>query len=400
MPASDDLFNLIPEPIHYEDARGRILAANPAWLEAFGYEAADVVGQPATKYLLVSSGTSVSAAVLLEAPQSLIPSDEEGERFTVLCHGGNHKPVLRRCIIEGDRRLVILRDLMAEIHRSRLTAQQERLASVGMLAAGIAHEINNPIGFISSMLNTIERYSKRIGEMLSGYRALDSVESIDDLGAKLDKLDGQWQAQNIEFAISSIPDLLSRCKEGASRVKHIVDDLRSFARNDDDIDALISVNDVIESSLNIGWNEIKYKAEVEKELGVTPEIHGNKGRLVSVFVNLFVNAAQAIPEKGTITIRTETSGRWVKTTVTDTGCGIAPEHRAKIFDPFFTTKPVGIGTGLGLNLVYNILQQHGGEITVESEVGKGTTFVIKLPIRGATTVHAPESLAPSSELLE
>jgi len=396
MPPNDDLFTLMPEPIHYEDGRGKILAANPAWLAAFGYDAEDVVGQPASKFVLVSTG--MSAALLdAESPASLFPSDDEGERYTVVCKDGANKPVLRRSINEGERRLVILRDLMAEIHRSRLTAQQERLASVGMLAAGVAHEINNPIGFISSMLNTIERYTKRIGDVLQGYRALDGVESVEELGEKLDKLDGQWQAQNIEFAISSIPDLLTRCKEGASRVKHIVDDLRSFARNDDDIEALVSVNDIIESSLNIGWNEIKYKAEVKKELGPTPDVQGNKGRLVSVFVNLFVNAAQAIPEKGTITIRTETSGRWVKTTVTDTGCGIAPEHRAKIFDPFFTTKPVGIGTGLGLNLVYNIVQQHGGEITVDSEVGKGTTFTIKLPIRGATTIHAPESIAPPPE---
>jgi PAS domain S-box-containing protein len=391
--STNDLFNLMPEPLHYEDANGTILDVNGAWLEAFGYSRVEVVGLPASKLFTASTGKSTTG-VEIELPASLIPGEEEGERFTVSCRDGAHKPVLRRTIPEGGRRLVVLRDLAAEIHRSRLTAQQERLASVGMLAAGVAHEINNPIGFISSMLNTIERYTKRIGETLHGYRALDRVESVEELGEQLDKLDGQWQAQNIEFALSSIPDLLTRCKEGASRVKHIVDDLRSFARNDEDIEALININDVIESSLNIGWNEIKYKAEVKKELSATPDIQGNKGRLVSVFVNLFVNAAQAIPEKGTLTIRTEASSRWVKATVTDTGCGISPEHKAKIFDPFFTTKPVGVGTGLGLNLVYNIIQQHDGEITVDSEVGKGTTFTVKLPLRNPGTQSAPDSMAP------
>ncbi len=397
MAASEDLFDLIPEPIHYEDARGKLLAANPAWLEAFGYTEAAVVGQPASKYLSLSTGSSQLAALEVEGQLALLPGDAEGERFTMLCSDGSHKPVLRRAILEGDRRLVILRDLMAEIHRSRLTAQQERLASVGMLAAGIAHEINNPIGFITSMLNTIERYSKRIADTLVAYRSLDSVETIEELGQRLDTLDAQWTGQNIEFAIASIPDLLTRCKEGASRVKHIVDDLRSFARNDDDIEALININDVIESSLNISWNEIKYKADVKKELGRVPEVQGNKGRLVSVFVNLFVNAAQSIPEKGSIAIRSETSGRWLKVTVSDSGCGIAAEHLTKIFDPFFTTKAVGVGTGLGLNLVYNILQQHGGEITVHSEVGKGTSFTVKLPLRGATTLHAPDSIIPLTD---
>jgi PAS domain S-box-containing protein len=392
MTTTSDLFNLMPEPLHYEDLRGIILDVNGAWLESFGYRRDEVVGQVAMTII-----SAAGAPDAIEAPESLIPGADEGERVMVACRDGAKKPVLRRAVPEGQRRLVILRDLAAEIHRSRLTAQQERLASVGMLAAGVAHEINNPIGFISSMLNTIERYTKRIGDMLHGYRALDGVESVDQLGAELDKLDGQWQSQNIEFALTSIPDLLTRCKEGASRVKHIVDDLRSFARNDDDIEALINLNDVIESSLNIGWNEIKYKAEVKKELGALPDIQGNKGRLVSVFVNLFVNAAQAIPEKGTITVRTEVSGRWVRATVNDTGCGITPEHKAKIFDPFFTTKPVGVGTGLGLNLVYNIVQQHEGEITVDSEVGKGTTFTVKLPLPKGAVVSGSDSVAPASE---
>lgn len=395
MNSSSDLFNLMPEPLHYEDPRGIILDVNGAWLESFGYSRNEIIGQVAAK--LISA--AVGSTELFEAPESLIPGADEGERVMVACRDGAQKPVLRRVIPETGRRLVILRDLAAEIHRSRLTAQQERLASVGMLAAGVAHEINNPIGFISSMLNTMERYTKRIGDMLHGYRALDGVESVEALGEQLDKLDAQWQSNNIEFALTSIPDLLTRCKEGASRVKHIVDDLRSFARNDDDIEALININDVIESSLNIGWNEIKYKAEVKKELGAVPDIQGNKGRLVSVFVNLFVNAAQAIPEKGTITIRTDVAGRWIKTTVTDTGCGISAEHKAKIFDPFFTTKPVGVGTGLGLNLVYNIIQQHEGEITVDSEVGKGTTFTVKLPLPKGATISSGDSVAPPSERL-
>lgn len=391
--STNDLFSLMPEPLHYEDATGMIIDVNGAWLEAFGYARDEVVGTLASKICWATLGKPSSAGLDADAPESLIPDDDEGERFTVTCKDGGQKPVLRRVIPEPERRIVLLRDLAAEIHRSRVTAQQERLASVGMLAAGIAHEINNPIGFISSMLNTIERYTKRIGDTVQGYRSLGELDDIDSLRRRMAELDAQWRKQNIDFALSSIPDLLARCKEGAGRVKHIVDDLRSFARNDDDIEASLNIDDVIETSLNMGWNEIKYKADVKKELAATPNIQGNKSRLVSVFVNLFVNAAQAIPEKGTITVRTEAAGRWVKAMVTDTGGGISPEHKARIFDPFFTTKPVGVGTGLGLNLVYNIIQQHDGEITVDSEVGQGTTFTVKLPIRGGA-MSSPDAASP------
>ena len=261
-----------------------------------------------------------------------------------------------------------------------IVGQQEKLASVGMLAAGVAHEINNPIGYVSSMLNTIDKYNKRIMEVVDGYRALHQEEGeVTEVRQRLEDLDARWRKGKIDFALKSLPKLVGRCKEGTDRVKGIVSDLRSFSRTDEEAISEFDLNEVIEMSLNISWNELKYKAEVVRDLVDSAMVAGSSSKLASVFVNLLVNAAQALDKQGTITVTSAVAEGIVTATVADTGRGIAAEDLSKIFDPFFTTKPVGQGTGLGLNVVYNIIQQHHGKIWAESEQGKGTKFCIELP---------------------
>lgn len=265
--------------------------------------------------------------------------------------------------------------------------QSEKMATVGQLAAGVAHEINNPTGFVSSNLKTLMDYQEEIGELISKYQTMvtqandtairehlpDSfIKTIDDVVAFEKDID-------IEFLTEDINDLIGDCREGTDRIKKIVMDLKDFAHPGEDKIQSIDINKGLDSTLNVVYNEVKYKATVHKEYGDIPSIKGYPQQLNQVFMNILVNAAQAIEKKGDIYMRTEAVDGCVQVTFRDTGSGITKENLSKIFDPFFTTKDVGKGTGLGMNIAYNIIQKHKGTIDVSSEVGKGTTFTIKLP---------------------
>ena len=181
--------------------------------------------------------------------------------------------------------------------------------------------------------------------------------------------------------MNDVNTLLEHSSRGLERIKKIVMDLRTFAREENaETMELAKIEEIIDSILSIVQNEIKYKAELTKDYGDTVLVKCNPQRLGQVFINLLVNASQAIEEKGKITIKTYRQDKYVCIDVTDTGHGIAPENLKKIFDPFFTTKPVGQGTGLGLSVSYEIVKKHGGEIKVQSKAGEGTTFTVMLPI--------------------
>ena len=301
---------------------------------------------------------------------------------------GSSSDSLENRLAEKTEELQRVHEELAQVRQAledqqAIVGQQEKLASVGMLAAGVAHEINNPIGYVSSMLNTMGKYNKRIIDIVEGYRALHQQEGdVPEVQQRLADLDVRWRKGKLDFVLESLPKLLGRCKEGTERVKGIVSDLRSFSRTDEDAVSEFNLNEVIEMSLNISWNELKYKAEVVRDLTDSAMVAGSSSKLASVFVNLLVNAAQALDKQGTITVTSRVAGGTVIATVADTGKGIAPEDLSKIFDPFFTTKPVGQGTGLGLNVAYNIVQQHHGRIWAESELGVGTTFFMELPLVG------------------
>jgi two-component system NtrC family sensor kinase len=256
--------------------------------------------------------------------------------------------------------------------------QSEKMASIGQLAAGVAHEINNPIGYVYSNLGTLEKY---VGDLLQMVGAYEQLEALAPEGSPA--LSGVRQIKqrvDLSFLREDLSGLMSESKEGITRVKKIVQNLKDFSH----VGAAeewqwADLHRGLDSTLNIVWNEIKYKADVRKEYGTIPEIECIPSQLNQVFMNMLVNAAHAIQERGTITVRTGMEDGQVWIEIADTGTGIAPENLQRIFDPFFTTKPVGKGTGLGLSLSYGIVHKHHGQITVQSELGKGTTFRIRLP---------------------
>lgn len=257
--------------------------------------------------------------------------------------------------------------------------QSEKLASLGQMAAGVAHEINNPIGYVSSNLGTLEGYFQQLTTMLDAYREVEQLLGESETTMALQRL---REHTELEFLREDIPILIEESKDGIVRVAQIVKDLKDFSRADSTQQwQWANVQQGIDSTLNIVASELKFKADVVKRYQPLPEIECLPSQINQVILNLVINAAQAMgPERGTITLCTAQHDNWVCIEVTDTGAGIAPENVQKIFDPFFTTKPVGQGTGLGLSLSYGIVKKHGGEITVSSQVGVGTTFRVQLPI--------------------
>jgi len=264
--------------------------------------------------------------------------------------------------------------------------QSEKMASVGQLAAGVAHEINNPIGYINSNLNALKNYIDNLLALLAIY---EQAEAANTNTGHLSQIESFKQEIDLDFLKTDILDLLEESHEGATRVKKIVQDLKDFSHlggNDDW--QWTDLHQGLESTLNIVNNEIKYKAKIVKEFGELPEVKCLPHQLNQVFMNLLVNAAHAIENEGIITLRTGTENdrAWVE--ISDTGKGIAPEHLNKVFDPFFTTKPIGKGTGLGLSVSYTIIKKHQGDIQLTSRPGQGTTFRIVLPITGAVIENA------------
>lgn len=235
--------------------------------------------------------------------------------------------------------------------------QSEKLASIGQLAAGVAHEINNPMGFIISNLASLGKYV----EKLTARRSAPA---------------------EIDYILEDMPGIIAESSEGAQRIRKIVQDLRSFSRIDGADHAFSDINDGLETTLNIAWNELKYKVTLIKEYGQIPLLWCNIGQLNQVFLNLLVNAVQAIEDRGEIRIRTWVEDGSIRVAIGDSGCGIPAENLSRIFDPFFTTKDVGKGTGLGLAIAYDIVvNKHGGQIGATSEVGKGSVFTLALPIK-------------------
>lgn len=256
--------------------------------------------------------------------------------------------------------------------------QQEKMASIGQLAAGIAHEINNPIGFISSNLGSLGKYLVRLTEFIKAQS--EALGQIYTSNPAVNKLEEKRKQLKLDYIIPDIESLIKESLDGADRVRKIVQDLKSFSRVEETEYKPADINAGLESTINIVWNELKYKATLKKEYGDIPLTRCNPGRLNQVFMNLLVNAAQAIEKQGEIRIKTWKDDGAILVSVSDTGCGIPGDKLTKIFEPFFTTKEAGRGTGLGLSIAYDIIKKHNGNITVDSEVGKGTTFTLRIPV--------------------
>lgn len=273
-----------------------------------------------------------------------------------------------------------LRELLTRFEEAKSHLMQtEKMASLGQLAAGIAHEINNPISYIGSNLNALHDYVEDLLRILGAYESVEqSLAGEPGLHAAVE---ASRAGIDIPYLKADVRALIDESMEGVGRVRKIVQGLRDFSRVNRMEWEWADLHAGIDSTLNIVYNELKYKADIVKAYGELPLVQCMLSQLNQVFMNVLVNAAQAIDKRGVITIRTGTLGKdWVWVEVSDTGSGIAHENRWRIFEPFYTTKSVGKGTGLGLSVSYGIIEKHGGRIELESEPGHGSTFRISLPV--------------------
>lgn len=256
--------------------------------------------------------------------------------------------------------------------------QSEKLASIGQLAAGVAHEINNPIGYVNSNLSTLQGYVSQLLAAIDTY-AVALARTGD--AATVAEVEEIRQRFDIDFLAVDLPQLLTESREGIDRVCKIVRDLKDFSRSDrGEVWVRADVHVGLESTLNIVSNQLKYKAQIVKTFADLPLIEWLPSELNQVFLNILMNAGQAITERGIITVATGQSGDKVWIAIGDDGEGIPADVLPRIFDPFFTTKPVGSGTGLGLSISYGIVAKHHGNIEITSVPGQGTLLRIELPI--------------------
>lgn len=270
-------------------------------------------------------------------------------------------------------------NLIDELEKAKSQLQQsEKMAAIGQLAAGVAHEINNPLAFVASNLKTLNKYACDLLTVADHYEAVES--ELGPENAVLVDIVKTKQQTDFDYIKEDLSGLLEESEDGLQRIRQIVKDLKDFSRPDEGSRGWADLHDGIDSTLNVVNNEIKYKADIKKEYSDIPQVNCIIAQLNQVFMNLIVNAAQAIEEHGTIVIKTGANDAMVWVEISDTGKGVEPENLKRIFDPFFTTKPIGQGTGLGLSVSYGIIEKHQGQLEAKSELGKGTTFRISLPV--------------------
>ena len=306
---------------------------------------------------------------------------EETIAFTVKRALEKHQLIRKNIHLER----LIEQEVRKNREKDILLLQKEKQASVGQLAAGVAHEINNPMGYIMSNLGTLSKYAAVELQYLHTLEAILKTCGSNEQQAQIDELSASL---DLPFILEDLSSLISESMEGAEKVRRIVLDLKDFACINEDGMKDIDLNASVQSTANIVSNEIRSVADLELKLGEIPLIVCNPQQINQVIANLLVNAAHAIDGHGRITVSTSSEWGQVLLTVADTGCGIPLDIQKRIFDPFFTTKEVGKGTGLGLSISYDIIKRHGGEITFESEPGLGTTFMIRLPISGPEEIKS------------
>jgi len=281
-----------------------------------------------------------------------------------------------------------LSDMIEQLRKTQMELlQREKMASIGQLAAGIAHEINNPLGYITSNINTLNKYIDKYLVLLGFYKELIDTpiyNLTEEHTALITKINSYEKQSKFEYVNKDIKELIQESTEGLHRIVKIVQGLKDFSRIDfvqDFVD--YDLNQGVESTLLIANNSIKYSAQVELELSDLPIIKALGGEINQVILNLLINSVHAIKtsnKPGTIRISTYEKDDSVILEIEDSGIGIPKENSLKIFDPFYTTKKVGEGTGLGLSIAYDIIvNKHKGKINVRSEVGLGTTFILQIP---------------------
>jgi len=263
--------------------------------------------------------------------------------------------------------------------RTRELLRAEKMASVGRLAAGVAHEINNPVGFVQSNLGTLKGYADKLFTLIDDY---------DRAGGDQAAIEQARRTADLDFLRDDLADLLAESRSGLDRVAHIVQHLKDFSHVDEAELQDSDLNTDLENSLQVAWHALEDRIEVVRDYGRLPPVRCVPAQINQVFYNLIGNAAQAMEGKGTLTLTSRADGDWVEVAIGDTGKGMSAEAMQHIFDPFYTTRPVGKGAGLGLSEAYDIVDKHGGRIEVESEPGRGSTFRIRLPAHRTTEAGA------------
>lgn len=297
-----------------------------------------------------------------------------------------------------EQQKIQLQENLDQLAKTRLQlVHAEKMASIGQLGAGVAHEINNPIGFINGNLESLDEYKNNVTCVLQSYKPLETHianGADDELKKMLENIEQIKEEQDLEFVLTDMGELITESLDGASRIQKIVKDLKSFSRVDDQGFQDVDLNkDVIETALRLVWSEMKDKCTLDKSLSSLPQYSCHPGELSQVILNLLVNASDAIEKDGIIGVHSEFIDNAIQIKISDNGTGINEQDLLKLFDPFFSTKDIGKGTGLGLSTAQGIVDKHGGSLTVESKLGLGTTFIIKLPL----TDQVEMSLGDSSE---
>ncbi len=291
------------------------------------------------------------------------------ERRALLCSARRYKQDLEKQNAELARRKAELERLQAQI------VHNEKMASLGQLAAGIAHELNNPAGFIYGNMGILSDYATGLGRLLRLY------ESLPLPGNMSTQVSALKEEINYDDSLADLSSIISDCRDGAERIRDVVQNLRTFSRLDEAEFKKVDLHEGIESTIRLlSRYYTSGTIALHRDYGQLPPVDCFAGQLNQVWMNLLVNAAQAVGRGGEVRIKTRLVYQTVLVTISDTGCGIAPEHLDKIFDPFFTTKPVGEGTGLGLSITHSIIERHGGFIKTESRLGQGSTFMVTIPV--------------------
>jgi PAS domain S-box-containing protein len=385
------------------DAEGCIVTANTTAEEILAAERGGLVGRCVWDWLADETpeqsviGRTLGEGLRFKGQETKIRLDDG----TVLPIGMSCSPLIVESGSEGEAEgraaVAIFQDLSEIKQLQRQVLQKEKMASIGQLAAGVAHEINNPMGFIHANLFQMTEY---LGDLHQAWERVEDLqkailnapgdgEGLEAVRAASDALASLSRELDLDFVQTDFAKAVRESQEGAERIRHIVKDLRDFSHQGSDECIEADVNQCLDSTASIAWTMMKHSVVLEKEYCDLPPIRCYPAQLKQVFMNLLVNAYQAIEEKlgdsagtGRIELRSERDGEGVSISIRDTGTGIPPRDQARIFDPFFTTKQVGAGTGLGLATSYTIVRRHGGRIEVTSEPGEGSTFKVWLPIAG------------------
>lgn len=381
------------------DDTGAITTCNPPAEQILGESESTLMGCSLWDWFVGVDRDEIHVARTLSTGERF-----KGSESVITRRDGTEVPIGISCapIIDtsGNRlgAVAVFSDLTEIKQLQRQFLQTEKMASIGQLAAGVAHEVNNPMGFIHANLFQMSEYLidlRKVWEEVDALLETVRRGELAEIRKSADSLSARAAEADVDFVLKDFSKAIRESQEGSERIRHIVRDLRDFSHHDTESRVLSDVNLCLESTANIVWPMMKHLVVLDRQYHELPEVWCFPMQLKQVFMNLLVNAYQAIeerlgegPQSGNIWLKTENRDGCVVVSVTDTGVGIAPENLDRIFDPFFTTKKVGAGTGLGLSTCFNIIERHAGTLRVESTPGEQTTFFVTLPHTTSPTKEA------------